>query len=59
MSLRIFHCSFVIHTAKDFGIVDKAEGDIFFWNSNFLNDSMDVDNLIPLPLVPMPFLNLA
>ena len=36
----------VIHTVKGFGIVNKAEVDVFFWNSCFLNDPTDVGNLI-------------
>ena len=32
ISLRVFQFV-VIHTVKGFGIVDKAEVDIFFWNS--------------------------
>ena len=35
----------VIHTVKVFGIVNKAEVDIF-WNSCFFHDPMDVGNLI-------------
>ena len=37
----------VIHTVKGFGIVNKAEIDVFFWNSfAFFNDPADVGNLI-------------
>ena len=36
----------VIHTAKGFGIVNKAEIDIFLELSCFFNDPMDVGNLI-------------
>ena len=37
----------VIHTVKDFGIVSKAEVDVFFLEfSYFFYDSMDVGNLI-------------
>ena len=36
----------VIHTVKDFGIVNKAEVDVFLKLSCFVNDPMDVDNLI-------------
>ena len=36
----------VIHTAKGFGIVNKAEVDIFLEFSCFFNDPMDVSNLI-------------
>ena len=36
----------VIHTVKDFGIVNKAEIDVFLEFSCFFYDSSDVDNLI-------------
>ena len=36
----------VIHTVKDFGIVNKAEVDIFLELSCFLDDPTDVGNLI-------------
>ena len=37
----------VIHTVKGFGIVNKAEVDVFFLEfSCFLNDLMDIGNLI-------------
>ena len=36
----------MIHTAKGFGIVNKAEVDIFLELSSFFNDPMDVSNLI-------------
>ena len=36
----------VIHTVKDFGIVNKAEEDVFLELSCFFYDPMDVDNLI-------------
>ena len=35
----------VIHTVKGFGIVNKAEIDVFLELSCFFNDSMDVGNL--------------
>ena len=35
----------VIHTVKGFGIVNKAEIDVFFWNS-LAFDTVDVGNLI-------------
>ena len=44
----------VIHTVKVFGIVNKAEVGIFLELSCHFDDSMDVGNLI---LVPLPFLN--
>ena len=37
---------FVIYTVKGFGIVDKAEVDLFLELSCFLNDPVDVGNLI-------------
>ena len=36
----------VIHTVKGFGIVDKAEIDVFLELSCFFNDPADVGNLI-------------
>ena len=36
----------VIHTVKDFGIVNKAEVDIFLELSHFFDEPMDVGNLI-------------
>ena len=36
----------VIHTVSAFGIVNKAEVDVFLELSCFFNDPMDVDNLI-------------
>ena len=36
----------VIHTVKGFGIVNKAEVDVFLELSFFFNDIMDVGNLI-------------
>ena len=36
----------VIHTVKGFGIVNKAELDVFLELSCFLNDPVDVGNLI-------------
>ena len=37
----------VIHTVKDFGIVNKAEIDVFLELSCFFDDPADVGNLIP------------
>ena len=37
---------FVIHMVKGFGIVNKAEIDVFLELSCFFNDPMDVCNLI-------------
>ena len=36
----------VIHTVKGFGIVSKAEVDVFLELSCFINDPVDVGNLI-------------
>ena len=36
----------VIHTVKGFGIVNRAEIDIFLQLSRFFNDTTDVGNLI-------------
>ena len=36
----------VIHTVKGFGIVNKAEVDVFLKLSCFFNDPVDVGNLI-------------
>ena len=36
----------VIHTVKGFGIVNKAEIDVFLELSCFLDDPADIDNLI-------------
>ena len=36
----------VIHTVKDFGVVNKAEIDVFLELSCFFNDPMDAGNLI-------------
>ena len=45
ISLRFFQFV-VIHTVKDFGVVSKAEVDVFLELSCFFNDPIDVDNLI-------------
>ena len=44
----------VIHTVKGFGIVNKAEIDVFLELSCFFDDPVDAGNLI---LVPLLFLN--
>ena len=36
----------VIHTVKDFGIINKAEIDVFLELSCFFDDPMDVGNLL-------------
>ena len=45
ISWRIFH-SFVIYTVKGFGLVNKAEVDVFLEHSCFFSDPADVGNLI-------------
>ena len=45
ISFRIFQFV-VIHTVKGFGIVNKAEVDVFLEPSCFFNDPAEVDNLI-------------
>ena len=44
--LKNFPHFVVIHTVKDFGIVNKAEVNAFLELSCFFDDSMDVGNLI-------------
>ena len=44
--LKIFPQFVVIHTVKGFGIVNKAEVDVFLIFSCFFDDPTDVDNLI-------------
>ena len=44
--LKNFPQFVVIHVVKSFGIVNKAEIDVF-WNSCFSDDPADVGNLIP------------
>ena len=46
----------LIHSVKDFSIVNEAEVDVFLEFSCFFYDPVDVGNL---SLVPLPFLNLA
>ena len=45
ISLRIFQLD-VIHIVKDFGLINKAEVDVFLELSCFFNDPADVVNLI-------------
>ena len=45
-SLDEFSTIFVLHTIKGFGIVNKAEVDVFLELSCFFDDLMDVGNLI-------------
>ena len=47
----------VIHTVKGFGVVNKAEVDVFLELSRFLYNPVDIGSLISL--VPLPFLNAA
>ena len=44
--LKKFPQFVVIHTVKGFGIVNKAEIDVFLELSHFFDDPMDVGNLI-------------
>ena len=44
--LKNFPQFIMIHTVKGFGIVNKAEIDVFLELSCFFNDSADVGNLI-------------
>ena len=44
--LKNFPQFIVIHTVKGFGIVNKAEVDVFLELSCFFNDPVDVDNLV-------------
>ena len=44
--LKNFPQFVVIHTVKDFGIVNKAKVDVFMELSCFFNDPADVGNLI-------------
>ena len=52
--LKNFPWFVVIHTVKGFSVVKIAEVDVFLEFSCFFYDSLDVGNLI---LVPLPFLN--
>ena len=45
--LKNFPQLVAIHTVKGFGIVNKAEVDVFLELSCFSDDPMDVGNLIP------------
>ena len=45
----------VIHTVKGFGVVNKAEIDVFLELSCCFNDSTDVGNLISGSSVPLVF----
>ena len=52
--LKNFPQFVVIHTVKDFGIVNKAEIDVFLELSCFFYDPTELETSI---LVPLPFLN--
>ena len=54
--LKNFPQLIVIHTVKGFGIVNKAEIDVFLELSCFFHDPAEVENLT---LVPLPFLKPA
>ena len=41
----------MIHTVKGFGIVNKAEVDVFLELSCFFDGPADVGNLVPLPFL--------
>ena len=63
-SLQNFSQFIVIHSVKGFGIVNKAEVDVFLELSFFLDDPTDVGNLIsgssafPKTFRKLPFLNI-
>ena len=44
--LKNFPQFIVIHTVKDFSVINKAEVDVFLELSCFFDDPTDVDNLI-------------
>ena len=48
----------MIHTVKGFGIVNKAEVDVFLDLSYFFDDPADVGNLVPLPFISLVVENL-
>ena len=48
----------VIHTVKGFGIVNKAEIDVFFWNSLavlMIQQMLAIWSLVPLPFLKPPW----
>ena len=51
--LKNFPQFVVIHTVKGFGVINKAEVDVFLELSCFFSDPADAGNL----MVPLPFLN--
>jgi len=50
--LKNFPHFFVIHTVKGFGVVNKAELDVFLELSCFFDDPADVGNLISGQIQP-------
>ena len=52
--LKNFPQFVVTHTVKGFGIVNKAEIDVYLELSHFVDDPMDVVSTCQ-PLVPLPF----
>ena len=56
--LKNFPQFVVIHTIKGFGIVNKAEVDVFLELSCFFDDPMDVGSLVPLPFISLVVENL-
>ena len=55
--LKNFPQFVVIRTVKGFGIVNKAEIDVYLELSCFFDDLSGIGSLVPL--VPLPFLNPA
>ena len=49
----------VIHRIKCFGVVNKAEIDVFSWNSRFFDDPADVGNLTSVSLTMLKPLTLG
>ena len=56
--LKNFPLFIVIHTVKGFGIVNKAETDVFLELSYFFNDPTDVSDLISGSLA-LPFFGIG
>ena len=56
--LKNFPQFVVIHTVKGFGVVNKAEVDVFLELSCFFNDPTDVGNLICLSAFSKSSLNI-
>ena len=50
-SLSEFSQFIVMHTVKDFGVVNKAEIDVFLELACFFYDPVDVGSLVPLPFL--------